>query len=266
MFEKGSVINVPKQICRGIGTDITAGFVIFIIKINKLWMFHMKHFSDDIIKMLEVLDGWGVSLSGEVLNTFLVYKDFLLRWNRKKHLISKSDEDKIVTKHFTESLALLNVIDFYEKKRLLDLGAGAGFPSVPLKILFPEIELFLVESNNKKSLYLKELIDFLGLVDVTIICNRAENLKDDSRLVKYFDIVTARAVASIDKVLLWSLPFLKDVDNNGRGGVLVAPSYMDSEIVFKDENTKNMVMREIIVNLGSEKKIKFSLFTKGHII
>ena len=112
-------------------------------------MFHVKHFSDDIGYMAEVLMGWGEDINDEMMEKYSVYRDFLIKWNKKVHLISKNDESRIVNKHFIESLALLKVFNFKEKIRMMDLGSGAGFPSIPLKIFFSEIDLVLVESSKK---------------------------------------------------------------------------------------------------------------------
>ena len=120
-------------------------------------MFHVKHQNDsEIAEMSKILNGWGIDLPEEARRKFAVYRDILLQWNRKVHLVSKGDEKKIVQKHFIESLVLLKLADFSKRKRMMDLGAGAGFPSVPLKILFPGINLLLVETNRKKSLFLED--------------------------------------------------------------------------------------------------------------
>ena len=225
-------------------------------------MFHVKHFSDDIEYMTEVLRGWGEGISDEVTEKYPVYRDFLIKWNKKIHLISKRDESKIVSKHFIESLALLKVFDFKEKKRMMDIGSGAGFPSVPLKIFSPWIDLVLVESNKKKSLYLKELINILELKSVSLVNENAENLKNDNRFLNSFDIVTARAVAPIDKVLSWSLPFLKSSANEKKEGVLIVPGNANVKIDFDYKYAENIVMREKIVDLDAKKKMKLFLLNK----
>lgn len=224
-------------------------------------MFHVKHFSEDIRLMGEVLKEWGVDISEEKMRIFSIYENFLILWNRRVSLISKGDEERIVTKHFLESLVFLRVFDFKKPKRMMDLGPGAGFPSIPLKILFPNINLLLVESNKKKSLYLKELIDALELNNVSLVCERIENM-DDGHFLNSFDIITARTVAPIDKVILWSMPFLKLSDKDEDGGVLVVPYSLEREIVLSDDSIRNTIMREEIVHIHSKRKIRLLLFYK----
>ena len=225
-------------------------------------MFHVKHFfSEEIKRMGEVLMGWGVDISEEKMRIFSIYEDFLIQWNKRVHLVSRGDEEKIVSKHFLESLALLRIFDFTEPKRMMDLGPGAGFPSIPLKILFPEIILLLVESNRKKYLYLKELIDTLELNDVSLACERIENM-GDSRLLNSFDVITARTVAPIDKIISWTIPFLKFSNQDKNGGVLVIPYSLKKKSIFSDNSLRNTNMREEVVYVDSKKKLRFLLFYK----
>ena len=211
--------------------------------------------------MGEVLKEWGVDISEEKMRIFSIYESFLILWNRRVHLISKGDEERIVSKHFLESLALLRVFDFTNPKRMMDLGPGAGFPSIPLKILFPNINLLLVESRRKKSLYLKELINALELDNISLICERIENM-DDSRLLNSFDIITSRTVAPIDKVIFWSMPFLKLSNKDEDGGVLVIPYSLEREIILSDNSIRNITMQEEIVHIDSRKKLRLLLFYK----
>ncbi len=228
-------------------------------------MFHVKHiFSEEIKRMGEVLMGWGVDISEEKMRIFSTYEDFLIQWNKRVHLVSRGDEEKIVSKHFIESLALLRIFDFTKPKRMMDLGPGAGFPSIPLKILFPEIILLLVESNRKKYLYLKELIDTLELNNVSLACERIENM-DDSCLFNSFDIITARTVAPIDKIISWTIPFLKLSNHDKNGGVLVIPYSLKKKYIFSDDSLRNTNMREEIVYIDSKKKLRFLLFYKKEI-
>lgn len=167
-------------------------------------------FLDSAFKKIEV------HLSTEQIRQFEVYHDQLLLWNKKSNLLSRRDESRIVERHFVESAALCRFNVLLEAASVLDLGAGAGFPGVPLKVVLPQLKLSLLDSNRMKTLFLKDVIKHLKLLDVEVICERAENVALRHVYRHKFDVVVTRAVASLEKLYGWAADFLRP------GGHLVA--------------------------------------------
>ena len=139
----------------------------------------------------------------EQLNT---YCNFLIEYNKHTNLTAIKEEKDIYLKHFYDSLTLTKVYNLSNEK-VLDIGTGAGFPGMVLKIIFPNIKLTLLDSNNKKTKFLTELIEKLHVDKVEVINNRAEDFIKDNREV--FDIVTSRAVSDLTILSELSLPFVK---------------------------------------------------------
>ncbi len=137
-------------------------------------------------------------------NQFKMYYEFLVSENEKYNLTSITDKDEVYIKHFYDSIQLENIINFEKKIDMCDVGSGAGFPSIPLKILYPNINLTIIEPTLKRCNFLKELCDRLKLDNITIINDRAENIKDLK-----FDIVTARAVSNLPILLELCIPLTK---------------------------------------------------------
>jgi 16S rRNA (guanine527-N7)-methyltransferase len=160
--------------------------------------------SELLKKYLSELD---IEFSDFQIEQFETYKNFLLEWNQKFNLISKNDEPKIELHHFFDSLAISKYLT--DKNKGFDVGSGAGFPAIPLKILNPHIEYTLAESIGKKAKFLDALVKKLNLENVTIINDRAENLSKKSEYAAKFDFATVRAVATLDKLIDLCLPFLK---------------------------------------------------------
>ena len=122
------------------------------------------------------------------------YFDYLISENTKYNLTNITDENEAMCKHFDDSYMLGEVFDLNNNITLCDVGSGAGFPSIALKLKYPNIKVTIIEAMKKRCDFLENLVKLLNLKDVKIICDRAENLKD---LKESFDIVTARAVASL---------------------------------------------------------------------
>ena len=142
---------------------------------------------------------------------FSEYKKLFLEQNGKLNLISKNDEKFLYEKHIYDSLAIKLSNRLKEGQTLLDIGCGGGFPCVPIAIEFPEINVVGVDSIKKKIIAIENLKSGLGLTNLTVICDRVENIKE-----KKFDIITSRAVADLSKISEYALPLLK------RDGVFIA--------------------------------------------
>ena len=135
---------------------------------------------------------------------FEKYYSFLVSENEKYNLTSITDKKEVYIKHFLDSISLENVVDLNENTHLCDVGSGAGFPSIPLKIMYPNLKVTIIEPTLKRCNFLKQLVDMLGLKDVEIINDRAENIKDMK-----FDVVTARAVSNLPMLLELCIPLTK---------------------------------------------------------
>jgi 16S rRNA (guanine527-N7)-methyltransferase len=173
----------------------------------------VKYFRGDIVgswfeKRLEML---GISPTPAMMERFAVYHDFLMQKNQVMNLTAITDRDEVYKKHFLDSLYLTRVFS-PSGKTLLDVGSGAGFPAFPLKIVFPDLKVTVVDSLDKRIRFLSELSDQLQLEGITLIHGRAEELSQKNT----FDLVTARAVARLNVLTELCLPFVK------AGGAFVA--------------------------------------------
>lgn len=140
---------------------------------------------------------------------FYLYYMALKEWNRKINLTSLEGEEEIILKHFVDSLSCIIPIRNENIERIIDIGTGAVFPGIPIKIYDEKYKLTLLESQKKKILFLEELIKILELSNVDIVWDRAENLGKDPRYREQFDLALARGVAKPNIVLEYALPFVK---------------------------------------------------------
>jgi 16S rRNA (guanine527-N7)-methyltransferase len=169
---------------------------------------------------LEGLHRLGLALSQQQLGQFLRFREELLDWNTRINLTAISDPDEALLKHFLDSLSLLMAYDV-PNARLLDIGAGAGFPGLPLKIVRPRWQVLLLEATGKKVAFLQHIIEMLQLTDVEAVQGRAEELAHKAEYRASFDAVTARAVASLPALLEYAAPFCRV------GGQIILPKKGD---------------------------------------
>ena len=147
-----------------------------------------------------------VELDENQIKQFMDYKDMLLEWNEKMNLTAITDERDIMLKHFADCLVICSGRDF-SGKRMIDVGTGAGFPGVPLKILRPDIKLTLLDSLQKRINFLNQLLKLLGINDVKTIHSRAEDYIKQGR--EKFEYALSRAVASVPTLAEYLLPYVK---------------------------------------------------------
>ena len=141
------------------------------------------------------------------LNDLEKYSELLMEYNKKFNLTAIKTKKEIYLKHFYDSLTLIKAVDLTKNLKLLDIGTGAGFPGLVLKIFYPDLEITLLDSNHKKIMFLEEVIRNLHLKNIKCLNIRAENLGDAYR--EYFDIVTSRAVSHLRILAELSIPYLK---------------------------------------------------------
>ena len=149
----------------------------------------------------------GIDVTGEQLEKLEIYCNFLLEYNSHTNLTAIKNREEVYLKHFYDSLTLVKSIDLTSIENLLDIGTGAGFPGMVLKIFFPNLQIYLVDSNNKKTKFLNELKDKLNVDKVEVINARIENIT--SRFINSIDVVTARAVTNLPVLVELALPLVK---------------------------------------------------------
>jgi 16S rRNA (guanine527-N7)-methyltransferase len=160
---------------------------------------------------------WGLELSSEQVDGFELYYQQLIAWNEWVNLTTITDYEEVQIKHFLDSLSCLQVLtSLAAQRRCIDIGAGAGFPGLPLKIVRPEMRLTLLETTGKKVLFLEHIVGQLGLGEVEIIRGRAEELGRRPGHREGYDAALARAVAQLPVLLEYALPLLEV------GGIFVA--------------------------------------------
>lgn len=164
----------------------------------------------------EVTKASNFHLSQKQINQFEKYLIKLLEWNKRTNLISRNDEHNIVSRHFLESIAILDIIKFPLNSFVIDIGTGAGFPGIPIKIVRSDFNLTLLDSKRTKILFITDVLNALNLENVEVIRNRAEIACLMSELNQKFDFVFARAVAKLSMLYQWTYQFLKP------GGTILA--------------------------------------------
>ncbi|QUH25150.1 16S rRNA (guanine(527)-N(7))-methyltransferase RsmG [Serpentinicella alkaliphila] len=164
----------------------------------------------DLNNMLkEGSDQLGVDLDQKQIAQFMKYKEVLLEWNQKMNLTAIEDDKEIIIKHFLDSISCAKSEVIGNSGKVIDVGTGAGFPGIPLKIIFPNIELTLLDSLNKRIGFLKEVGNQLGINDIEYVHGRAEDVGQNKNYREKFDFAVARAVAPLNILLEYCLPFVK---------------------------------------------------------
>lgn len=161
-------------------------------------------------KLKEAMKSLKIELDDKKCGQLIRYYEMLVEKNKVMNLTAITEFDEVVVKHFVDSAALIMVIHLEERKlRVLDMGTGAGFPGIPLKILFPELQMVLLDSLNKRINFLKEVIAELSLTDIEAIHGRAEEFgrKEDFR--ESFDLCVSRAVANLATLSEYCIPYVK---------------------------------------------------------
>ncbi len=167
-------------------------------------------------QFLQALKEKGIELTEKQIAQFKMYFEELVEWNEKMNLTAITDEPSVYLKHFYDSISAAFYVDLNGKKKLCDVGAGAGFPSIPIKICFPELHVTIVDSLNKRIGFLNHLAEKLQLENVEFVHARAEDFGQNKAYREKFDIVTARAVARLSVLSELCIPLVK------KGGIFVA--------------------------------------------
>lgn len=151
----------------------------------------------------------GINLTEIQLDQFMMYKSLLQEWNEKMNLTAITEDREVMTKHFLDCMTIQKAIDMNTQKTVIDIGTGAGFPGLVIKIAFPHLEVTLVDALKKRLTFLEEVINQLGLKGIKCIHSRAEDLGKNRAYREGFDICASRAVANLAVLSEYTLPFVK---------------------------------------------------------
>ena len=202
---------------------------------------------EEFIKEVEAL---GLKVTEEKLEQLNIIYNTLVETNKTMNLTRITEKEDVYLKHFYDSLTLAKIYDLSKVNTLCDIGTGAGFPGLVLKIFYPNLEITLVDSLLKRVKYLNNLIDKLQLTGIKAYHNRAEDIIKEG---KKFDIVTARAVSALPKLLLWTMPLV-----NKNGSFLAMKGNVEEEL----ELSKDIMKKH---NWYVNKKETFTLPTKEDV-
>lgn len=183
---------------------------------------------------IEELKKLGIDITEEQLNKLNSFYKLLIEWNEKINLTRITEENEVYLKHFYDSLTIKKVIDLNDVETLCDVGTGAGFPGIVLKIMYPHLKITLVDSLQKRVNYLNSIIKDLELDNIKAIHSRGEDFKEK------FDVVTARAVANIEKLVTYTMHLVNK----------------DGQLVAMKGNIEEELTQEVQQKLSKKYQIK----------
>lgn len=187
----------------------------------------------------------GIELSEKQLQQFEDYFHMLVEWNEKMNLTAITNKEEVYLKHFYDSISAAFYVDFEDQASLCDIGAGAGFPSIPIKICFPHLKISIVDSLQKRITFLNALAEKLDLTDVQFFHSRAEDFGKNKDFRASYDYVTARAVARMSVLAELCLPLVR------KGGYFIAMKAAQAEAEMEQGN-------KAITVLGGKLEMQFA--------
>lgn len=189
----------------------------------------------DCTSFIRDLKEFQIEISEDQIEKFFLYYELLTEWNSFMNLTAITEFDEVIKKHFVDSVSLIKVVpDIGEKEyTLIDVGTGAGFPGIPLKIMFPSLKVVLLDSLNKRVSFLNEVIMRLELKEIEAVHGRAEDFAKQKEYRETFDICVSRAVANLSTLSEYCMPFVK------KGGLFI--SYKSDKITEEYENAKKAI-------------------------
>ena len=199
-------------------------------------------------RLIENMKMISVELTDKQVSQFIKFYEMLVEWNKVMNLTGITEYDEVVMKHFVDSLSIVKINGLDGVKSIIDVGTGAGFPGIPLKIAFPEIKITLLDSLNKRINFLNAVIKELGLEDIETIHGRAEDFAKKTEYREQYDLCVSRAVANLSTLSEYCLPYVKV------GGRFIP--YKSGEIDEELNNSKKAVQ---ILGGKIEDVVKFQL-------
>ena len=163
----------------------------------------------DFTRFQKILEKWEIPFSKEQQEQLITYYEMLVEKNKLMNLTAITEFEEVLDKHFLDSISLAQYVDLTKPVSVIDLGTGAGFPGMPLKIMFPDLKITLADSLNKRILFLDEVISELGLTDIQTVHARAEDLAHDPNYREQYDYCVSRAVANLSSLSEYCLPFVR---------------------------------------------------------
>ena len=179
------------------------------------------------------LEKLNITLNDEQIGQFVKYYDILIETNKVMNLTAITDPVEVIEKHFIDSLSLVKGIDLNSEMKIIDIGTGAGFPGIPLKISYPQLQITLLDSLNKRINFLNDVINLLNLKNIETIHGRSEEYGKDKKYRENYDLCVSRAVANLSTLSEYCIPFVKN------GGKFI--SYKSGNCAEEVENAKNAV-------------------------
>lgn len=190
----------------------------------------------------------GIQLTDRQIEKFLLYYEMLIEWNGFMNLTAITEYDEVMKKHFIDSLSLIKAYDLSQERKVIDIGTGAGFPGLVLKIAFPQLEITLLDSLNKRIQFLDAVIQNLSLTGVETVHGRAEDYAKPGKLRECFDLAVSRAVSNLSTLSEYCLPFVK------QGGYFI--SYKSEKISEEAEAAQNAI---VLLGGKIQKQVDFTL-------
>lgn len=207
-------------------------------------------------KFCEQLNEYGIDVTDNMLDQFNRYYELLIEWNEKMNLTGITDYEEVLMKHFLDSVSIIKAVDMKNINSLIDIGTGAGFPGIPIKIVFPHIKVTLLDSLQKRIGFLNTVIEELGLVNIDTIHGRAEDFAKNILREKY-DLCVSRAVANLSTLSELCIPFVKvngffvsyksdksseEIDNAKNAIKLLGGTILDTISFSIDDNGRTLVV------------------------